>query len=97
MLRPIDIVFPAGSFGAPEETTIRTGAKLGAMVNAQIAQPLTQLGQINLNVRINEAGREIARGGPLWPLVDAQIGGLTVATFVTLVIVPVIYASRRRI
>jgi Cu/Ag efflux pump CusA len=96
LLRPIDIVFPAGSFGAPEETTIRTGAKLGAMVNAQIAQLLTQLGQINLNVRI-KAGREIARGGPLWPLVDAQIGGLTVATFVTLVIVPVIYASRRRI
>src|SRR5262245_2207140 len=32
-------------------------------------------------------------GGPLWmPMCFAQIGGLTVATFVTLVIVPVIYA-----
>jgi multidrug efflux pump subunit AcrB len=32
-------------------------------------------------------------GGPLWvPMCYAQIGGLTVATFVTLVIVPVIYA-----
>jgi multidrug efflux pump subunit AcrB len=34
-----------------------------------------------------------AHGGPLWePLCYAQIGGLTIATFVTLVIVPVIYA-----
>ena len=32
-------------------------------------------------------------GGPLWePLCYAQIGGLTVATFVTLILVPVIYA-----
>ncbi len=32
-------------------------------------------------------------GGPLWePLCYAQIGGLTVATFVTLVLVPVLYA-----
>ncbi len=34
-----------------------------------------------------------AHGGPLWqPLCYAQIGGLTFATFVTLVLVPVIYA-----
>jgi len=34
-----------------------------------------------------------AHGGPLWePLCYAQIGGLTVATFVTLLFVPVIYA-----
>jgi multidrug efflux pump subunit AcrB len=32
-------------------------------------------------------------GGPLWePLCYAQIGGLTVATFVTLLMVPVLYA-----
>ena len=32
-------------------------------------------------------------GGPLWdPLRDAQIGGLTIATFVTLLLVPVIYS-----
>jgi Cu/Ag efflux pump CusA len=32
-------------------------------------------------------------GGPLWePLCYAQIGGLTVATFVTLLLVPVLYA-----
>ena len=32
-------------------------------------------------------------GGPLWePLCYAQIGGLTVATFLTLLLVPVIYA-----
>ena len=31
-------------------------------------------------------------GGPLWePLCYAQIGGLTVATFITLVLVPLIY------
>ena len=32
-------------------------------------------------------------GGPLWqPLCYAQIGGLTVATFVTLLMVPVLYS-----
>ncbi|HVJ93512.1 MAG TPA: hypothetical protein VM580_27110, partial [Labilithrix sp.] len=32
-------------------------------------------------------------GGPLWePLCYAQIGGLTIATFLTLLLVPVIYA-----
>ena len=35
-----------------------------------------------------------AHGGPLWePLCYAQIGGLTVATFVTLLLVPVLYAT----
>jgi multidrug efflux pump subunit AcrB len=35
-----------------------------------------------------------AHGGPLWePLCYAQIGGLTVATVVTLLLVPVIYAT----
>lgn len=34
-----------------------------------------------------------SHGGPLWePLCYAQIGGLTIATFLTLVLVPVIYA-----
>jgi len=34
-----------------------------------------------------------AHGGPLWePMCYAQIGGLTVATFVTLIVVPVLYA-----
>ena len=34
-----------------------------------------------------------SHGGPLWePLCFAQIGGLSVATFVTLILVPVIYA-----
>jgi multidrug efflux pump subunit AcrB len=31
-------------------------------------------------------------GGPLWePLCYAQIGGLSLATFITLILVPVIY------
>ena len=35
-----------------------------------------------------------AHGGPLWePLCYAQIGGLTMATFVTLLLVPVLYAT----
>jgi multidrug efflux pump len=35
-----------------------------------------------------------AHGGPLWePMCYTQIGGLTVATFVTLLVVPVIYAT----
>ena len=34
-----------------------------------------------------------SHGGPLWePLCYAQIGGLTVVTFVTLLMVPVLYA-----
>src|SRR5437870_13453380 len=34
-----------------------------------------------------------ARGGPLWePMCYAQIGGLTAAMFVTLIVVPVLYA-----
>src|SRR4026208_766922 len=34
-----------------------------------------------------------AHGGPLWePLCYAQIGGLTAATFITLLLVPVFYA-----
>ena len=34
-----------------------------------------------------------AHGGPLWePMCYAQIGGLSVATFITLLLVPVIYA-----
>src|SRR5438105_3903257 len=34
-----------------------------------------------------------AHGGPLWePMCYAQIGGLTAATFITLLLVPVIYA-----
>src|SRR5207249_1343930 len=33
------------------------------------------------------------RGGPLWePMCYAQIGGLTIATFITLLLVPVIYS-----
>jgi multidrug efflux pump subunit AcrB len=32
-------------------------------------------------------------GGPLWePLCYAQIGGLTIATFITLLLVPVLYS-----
>jgi multidrug efflux pump subunit AcrB len=35
-----------------------------------------------------------AHGGPLWePLCYAQIGGLTAATVVTLLLVPVLYAT----
>jgi multidrug efflux pump subunit AcrB len=34
-----------------------------------------------------------AHGGPLWePLCYAQIGGLTAATFITLLLIPVFYA-----
>jgi multidrug efflux pump subunit AcrB len=34
-----------------------------------------------------------AHGGPLWePMCYAQIGGLTAAMFVTLIVVPVLYA-----
>ena len=39
-----------------------------------------------------------AHGGPLWePLCYAQIGGLSIATFITLLLVPVFYALTRRV
>jgi hypothetical protein len=38
-------------------------------------------------------GMESRRAGPLWePLCCAQIGGLTLATFITLLLVPVLYS-----
>jgi hypothetical protein len=45
--------------------------------------------QCNCDVRSDYIGG----GGPLWqPLCYAQIGGLAVATFITLLLVPVLYS-----
>jgi Cu/Ag efflux pump CusA len=42
----------------------------------------------------NRKNNRFAHGGPLWePMCYTQIGGLTVATFVTLLVVPVLYAT----
>jgi outer membrane protein TolC len=63
LLRPVDITFPSNAFGIVpvEDATITTGRKVGAMVSAQITQPITQLGRLNLNVRISEAARDANR------------------------------------
>lgn len=63
LLKPVDIVFPQGAFGAPPDvdTTVTTGRKVGVMLNGQIAQPLTQLHRMNLNVRLNETSLNVTR------------------------------------
>jgi uncharacterized membrane protein len=92
----------AGIGPVPSVDTRVTSPRRPVMfAQASLTQPISQLHRINLNVKatsiavITVAATVIAliplamHGGPLW---YAQIGGLTVATFVTLVIVPVIYA-----
>lgn len=69
LLRPIDIHFKEGTFGTfptigpipATDTTIRTPQQLTMLVNAQAAQPLTQLFRINLGVRLNETARKVER------------------------------------
>jgi multidrug efflux pump subunit AcrB len=67
---------------------------------APLQQALLDAGTMRLRPVLITVGATVialfplaAHGGPLWePLCYAQIGGLTVATFVTLLLVPVLYA-----
>lgn len=67
LLRPVDIRFPEGAFGTFEgigpvpsaDTTIRTPTRPTFYLNAQVAQPLTGLKEIGLNVRLSEGTRAI--------------------------------------
>ena len=77
LLRPIDIMFPRGSFGTYDgigavpanDAHIRTSAGPSYVIDAQATQPLTQLFKLNLNVRLSEASREYQRE----QLRDAQL------------------------
>lgn len=67
---------------------------------APLREALLDAGILRLRPVLITAGATVialfplaAHGGPLWePMCYAQIGGLSVATFVTLLLVPVIYA-----
>ena len=69
LLRPIDVMFPQGSFGTypgvgpipSVDTALVTKAKPTMLMNAQVSQPLTQLREINLNVRLSESASQLAR------------------------------------
>ena len=69
LLQPFDFTFPAGSFGSypgvgpipGTDAKITTPAQFTTFATAALDQPLTQLHKINLGVRLNELGREIAR------------------------------------
>lgn len=69
LLRPIDIHYPQGAFGIypgvgpvpAADTTITTPPKPTLLINAQVTQPLTQLHEIALNVRVTEAAHALAR------------------------------------
>ena len=77
LLRPIDIMFPRGSFGTYDgigplpatDARIRTSTGPSYVIDAQATQPLTQLFKLNLNVQLSEASRELQRE----QLRDAQL------------------------
>lgn len=69
LLTPVDITFSRGAFGdfpatgpvPSTETTLTTPRKLTTVVDASVSQPLTQLHEIGLRIRMAEAGRDIER------------------------------------
>lgn len=69
LLRPINIHYPQGAFGTypgtgpipAADTTITTSPKPTLLINAQVTQPLSQLYEIALNVRVTEAAHALAR------------------------------------
>lgn len=69
LLRPVDVNFSEGAFGTypgigpipSGDTAITTPTKPAFIVDASIAQPLTQLKRLNLNVALTEKGREAER------------------------------------
>jgi outer membrane protein TolC len=66
-LNTIKVSYPAGAFGTypgigpipTEDTVVESPPSLSGNLNATLAQPLSQLHRIGLNVKANELGREI--------------------------------------
>jgi outer membrane protein TolC len=66
-LNTIRVSYPAGAFGSypgigpipSEDTVVESPPSVSGNVNATLAQPLTQLHRIGLNVKASELGREI--------------------------------------
>ena len=64
---------------------------LGALLDAGIIRLRPVM--ITIGATVTALGPLAVHGGPLWqPLCFAQIGGLLVATFVTLLLVPVVFS-----
>ena len=69
LLKPIDIMFPEGAFGSfpstgpvpATDTSVTTPARATVLLDASVSQPLTQLIQAGLNVRLSEASLELER------------------------------------
>jgi outer membrane protein TolC len=69
LLQPFDFTFAKGAFGTYPATgpipstdaKVHTPARLTALLNGSIDQPLTQLYKIGLGIRATELGREIAK------------------------------------
>jgi outer membrane protein TolC len=69
LLTPVDITFARGAFGdfpatgpvPSTDTTLTTPRKLTTVLNASVSQPLTQLHEIGLRIRMAEAGRDVER------------------------------------
>jgi multidrug efflux pump subunit AcrB len=74
-----------------EEARERGAAFVEAVLDAGIARLRPVL--VTVGATVLALFPLAAHGGPLWvPMCYAQIGGLTFATFVTLLLVPVLYA-----
>jgi outer membrane protein TolC len=69
LLRPVDVSFKAGTFGTypgvgpipSTDTAITTPQKPAFILDASVAQPLTQLHRLNLNIALSEKSRELDR------------------------------------
>jgi len=69
LLRPVHVLFPQGAFGTypgigpvpAADTAVTTSAQPVMVLNAQATQPLSQLYELTLNVRMSEAAVELER------------------------------------
>jgi multidrug efflux pump subunit AcrB len=78
-------------FDCIEEKHAEGGPLIGALLDAGIMRLRPVL--ITVGATVIALFPLASHGGPLWePLCYAQIGGLSVATFITLLLVPVIYS-----
>jgi outer membrane protein TolC len=68
-LTPIRVSFPEGSFGTfpatgpipSEDTVVETPRSVTGLINASLAQPITQLHKIGLNTKLSELARDVEK------------------------------------
>lgn len=68
-LTPIRVSFPEGSFGTfpatgpipSEDTVVETPRSVTGLINASLAQPITQLHKIGLNTKLSELSRDVEK------------------------------------